>query len=320
MALINKLKAIGDGFRTSRGTTQEYSLDEMAVLAAESVGGSAVIEPLSVTANGTYTPPEGVDGYSPVTVSVAGGGDNKTEIASLEVRKIISDTHDGFNSRSYSGEQFILLGIIPRPYGTVKVTYGSLTKTIRDISGYPSKAKVFFGTYLGETDDVETPEIGTLTIEGEYTVYGPGEFNVDKSTTTYCSCITAVNDWGSIEFIPEAFYANRTDLTSVIIKDGTKAIGDSAFFECTNLMGIVIPESVTVIGAFAFGLSSGGARTVTMMPKVPPIINDTMSGDTPMPFHMLGTNNIIVPAGCAEAYKSAPYWSEYADYITEAEV
>lgn len=37
-------------------------------------GGSAVIEPLSVTANGTYTAPTGVDGYSPVSVNVSGGG------------------------------------------------------------------------------------------------------------------------------------------------------------------------------------------------------------------------------------------------------
>ena len=33
-------------------------------------GGSAVIQELSVTANGDYTAPEGVDGYSPVHVSV----------------------------------------------------------------------------------------------------------------------------------------------------------------------------------------------------------------------------------------------------------
>ena len=37
-------------------------------------GGSAVIEALNVTANGTYTAPTGVDGYSPVTVNVSGGG------------------------------------------------------------------------------------------------------------------------------------------------------------------------------------------------------------------------------------------------------
>ena len=33
-------------------------------------GDAPVIEALSVTANGTYTAPSGVDGYSPVTVNV----------------------------------------------------------------------------------------------------------------------------------------------------------------------------------------------------------------------------------------------------------
>jgi hypothetical protein len=36
----------------------------------------AVVQPLSVTGNGTYTPPNGVDGYAPVTVNVSGGGDD----------------------------------------------------------------------------------------------------------------------------------------------------------------------------------------------------------------------------------------------------
>jgi len=38
--------------------------------------GSAVVQPLSVTQNGTYNPPSGVDGYAPVTVLVpSSGGD-----------------------------------------------------------------------------------------------------------------------------------------------------------------------------------------------------------------------------------------------------
>ena len=37
-------------------------------------GGGATIEALNVTQNGTYTASGGVDGYSPVTVSVSGGG------------------------------------------------------------------------------------------------------------------------------------------------------------------------------------------------------------------------------------------------------
>ena len=33
-------------------------------------GGAPVVQPLSVTENGTYTAPSGVDGYSPVIVNV----------------------------------------------------------------------------------------------------------------------------------------------------------------------------------------------------------------------------------------------------------
>ncbi len=39
MALIDKLKAIADGFRSARGTSNPLTLDEMAVLAAEPLGG-----------------------------------------------------------------------------------------------------------------------------------------------------------------------------------------------------------------------------------------------------------------------------------------
>lgn len=37
-------------------------------------GSSPIINALNVTQNGTYTAPSGVDGYSPITVNVSGGG------------------------------------------------------------------------------------------------------------------------------------------------------------------------------------------------------------------------------------------------------
>ena len=73
MALTDKLTAIADGFRTSRGTEQKYTLDEMAVLAAENVGGGAVNPTLQekvATENGEVLPDEGYDGLSKVIVNV----------------------------------------------------------------------------------------------------------------------------------------------------------------------------------------------------------------------------------------------------------
>lgn len=45
----------------------------------EGSGGSAVVQPLNATENGTYNPPSGVDGFAPVTVNVSGGGGGDVE-------------------------------------------------------------------------------------------------------------------------------------------------------------------------------------------------------------------------------------------------
>lgn len=64
-----RLIAIGDAIRTKRGTQGLYSLAEMPdeILAIET---EAVIEQKNISANGTYTAPSGVDGFSPVVVNV----------------------------------------------------------------------------------------------------------------------------------------------------------------------------------------------------------------------------------------------------------
>ena len=56
---------------TQNGTYDTTLNNEVTVNV--SGGGSAVVQPLSVTQNGTYNPPSGVDGYAPVTVNVSGG-------------------------------------------------------------------------------------------------------------------------------------------------------------------------------------------------------------------------------------------------------
>ena len=75
MALTEKLGAIGDAIRAKTGGTELLTLDAMPT-AIESISGAAepVIEALEVTSNGTYTAPDGVDGYSPITVNVPQDG------------------------------------------------------------------------------------------------------------------------------------------------------------------------------------------------------------------------------------------------------
>ena len=75
--LVNdtSLTAIGNAIREKNGETTLYKPAEMATaITAISGGGEPTIEALSITANGTYTAPDGVDGYSPITVNVPQDG------------------------------------------------------------------------------------------------------------------------------------------------------------------------------------------------------------------------------------------------------
>lgn len=70
------LKQIADAIREKAGTTDALAFPQaMADAIAAIQGGGATIEPLTITENGTYTAPDGVDGYSPVTVEVKGSGE-----------------------------------------------------------------------------------------------------------------------------------------------------------------------------------------------------------------------------------------------------
>lgn len=71
----NSLTAIANAIRGKNGETTLYKPAEMATaITAISGGGEPTIEALNITANGTYTAPDGVDGYSPITVNVPQDG------------------------------------------------------------------------------------------------------------------------------------------------------------------------------------------------------------------------------------------------------
>ena len=59
---------------TENGTyTAPSGVDGYSPITVNVPGSGAVVQPLSVNQNGTYNPPSGVDGYAPVTVNVSGG-------------------------------------------------------------------------------------------------------------------------------------------------------------------------------------------------------------------------------------------------------
>lgn len=175
--------------------------------------------------------------------------------AVMQVSKITSDTYAG--ETTYTGEQFVLLNIYPKTNGTVKVTYGGLTKTVTDTSGAatPNAQTVFFGTFNGVSDSVATPASGTVTIEGDIRTFAIGQYKKfanNKESTAYCTCITGITEWGSIKEITSYAFYNCTSLTAPPLPNGITTIYAYAFYGCSKLALTSLPSSITSINSSAF--------------------------------------------------------------------
>ena len=79
-----------------------------------------------------------------------------------------------------------------------------------------------------------------------------------------------------------------------------------AFYDCSGLTSITIPESVTRIEDRAF-YGCNGLTSLTLLSATPPTVSyQTFEGSYP----------IYVPAQSVEAYKAASgYWSNYVGRI-----
>ncbi len=127
--------------------------------------------------------------------------------------------------------------------------------------------------------------------------------------------IPDVTSWCAYEFedadanplyYAHKLYLNGTLVKDLIIPDSVTSIGQYAFYNCSGLTSVEIPNSVTSIGQYAFGYC-GGLTSVTIKSETPATLGTDVFANT---------NNcpLIVPCSAVDAYKTA--WPDYADRIT----
>ena len=131
----------------------------------------------------------------------------------------------------------------------------------------------------------------------------------DKFISFACKCgATEYIIPNGVTKIGDYAFFDCDSLTSVTIPDSVTTIGDYAFYDCDSLTSITIPDSVTTIGTEAF-YSCDSLTSVYCKATTPPaggswMFNNNASG-----------RKIYVPTESVQAYKSASYWSDYADTI-----
>ena len=109
------------------------------------------------------------------------------------------------------------------------------------------------------------------------------------------------------------YFANCVALREVVIPDGLQVVASAMFFNCYGLQQITLPSSTTEIQSGSFTGNYGGLSSLTIKKQTPPTLDSSWIE------HFGQLKEIIVPAGCGEAYKSATNWSYYADIIKEEE-
>lgn len=130
--------------------------------------------------------------------------------------------------------------------------------------------------------------------------------SIENYAFGYSKLITVIFGSGITEIKDSAFY-NCTQLTGLTIPDNVITIAGSICYECTAMTSLIIGSGVQSIGFQAFCKCSR-LQSITIKAITPPTLGST-------PFYNTGSGPIYVPAASVEAYKTATNWTQYASRI-----
>lgn len=175
--------------------------------------------------------------------------------------------------------------------------YGVITFDL-EVIYLPSSA---FENYAAITDIKLPSQLSTIGTKAFYgclnleNVFIPNSVNIIHGSAFYgCSSLVNINIPESVNYIEGRAFYGCSSLVSINVSENVKDIGYEAFADCNNLMNVyckpIIPPMTMVHSSYwiefwdAFKNNAVGRK-------------------------------IYVPKGSVGAYKSASYWSDYADDI-----
>lgn len=120
------------------------------------------------------------------------------------------------------------------------------------------------------------------------------------------------NTYEVLSIRKDAFY-ECTGLTGVTIPNSVTSIGWEAFSGCTGLTSVTIPNSVTSIGQYAF-LGCTGLKDVYALRTV---ASEYHANEYCFEGVPTSTCTLHVPAGCSAAYKDYP-WGRFQNVVEDA--
>ena len=103
-------------------------------------------------------------------------------------------------------------------------------------------------------------------------------------------------------------------LTSVTIPNSVTTIGNSAFYNCSGLISVIIGNSVTLIENNAFG--GADIPTIISLIENPTTIKGKSSNYGSFSLNTFNNSTLYVPVGTIDKYKATEGWQDF-EHIVE---
>ena len=173
-------------------------------------------------------------------------------------------------------------------------------------------------TSIGDDAFSGCSDLTSVTIPNSVTSIGGDAF--DSCTGLKKVIVTDIAAWCGISFgyssnsnplsYAKHLYSDETtEITDLVIPNSVTSIGDWAFNECSGLTSINIPDSVTKIGKFAFDSCKRLADVYCYAEKVPSTESDAFEDSC------IEYASLHVPAASIEQYKTTKPWSDFGTIV-----
>ena len=252
-----------------------------------------------------------------VTIIASDCFDYSTDVISIEVdeNNPIYDSRNGCNAIIETSTNILIRGcqntIIPNGITEIAASAFSGAKGLEEIA-IPASVTTIGGSAFSSCSSLTSisisdniTEIGRWAFEGcenlqtfimndieIETPLSAKQKHAKKSTKGKTLGIGLLGDCNSLE--------------NIILSKNVVSMGDSLFYNCNNVARIEIPESVLEMGKYMF-LGCDSLQSIASLAAIPPMVNSETFNDVDrnMPLY--------VPEGSVEVYRTAEYWSEFAN-------
>ena len=208
---------------------------------------------------------------------------------------------------------------IPASVDSISGTFVNYSGKLREILVNPSNAK------YRSNDGVLFSKDRKLLVafpggKGSSYTIPHGTVNIGSSSFRGTSLLQEVEMPTSLRVIEGSAFFECTSLESIDVPNGVTTIGNNAFSHCSSVISADLPKTLTELGYNAFynvpDLTNLVVRATTP-PTCKTYINPrTHEVSEPFINDHYTNVNLIVPPGCAQAYREASIWKKF-QHITE---